>query len=104
MRASDTTYVAEEVEAFLSRENKSGSGLCSLRLLSSFNHVRLASCRPLVRSRPSQAGAARIGAISAVQQSSPGCSFHWNEPIFSRSAVSALHSPPVEYLLEDSGC
>ena len=33
MRASDTTYVAEEVEAFLSRENKSGSGLCSLRLL-----------------------------------------------------------------------
>ena len=24
MRASDTTYVAEEVEAFLSRENKSG--------------------------------------------------------------------------------
>ena len=58
MRASDTTYVAEEVEAFLSRENKSGSGLCSPRLLSSFNHVRLASCRPLVRSRPSQAGAA----------------------------------------------
>ena len=34
MRASDTTYVAEEVEAFLSRENKSGSGLCSPRLLS----------------------------------------------------------------------
>ena len=33
MRASDTTYVAEEVEAFLSRENKSGSGLCSPRLL-----------------------------------------------------------------------
>ena len=33
MRASGTTYVAEEVEAFLSRENKSGSGLCSPRLL-----------------------------------------------------------------------
>ena len=52
MRASDTTYVAEEVEAYV-RENKSGSGLRSPRLLSSFNHVRPASCRPLVRLRPS---------------------------------------------------
>ena len=42
----------------LLRENKSGSGLRSPRLLSSFNHVRPASYRPLVRSRPSQAGAA----------------------------------------------
>ena len=45
MRASDTTYVAEEVEAFLSRENKSGSGLCSPSLL-----FFLQSCTPCVLS------------------------------------------------------
>ena len=62
--------VAEEEETFV-RENKSGSGLCSPRLLLSSNHVRLpASHRPLVRSRPSWAGAAtnwRDFSVSAVQ-------------------------------------
>ena len=75
MRASDTTYVAEEVEFYDEKINRT-AGVSPRVFFSSFNHVRFASSCPLVRSRPSQAGAARIGAISAVQQSSPGCSFH----------------------------
>ena len=66
------------------------AGFAARVFFSSFNHVRSASSCPLVRSRPSQAGAARIGAISAVQQSSTGCSFHWNEPIFSRRKNGAM--------------
>lgn len=105
MRTSDTTYVAEGGSLFLSRENKSGSGLCSPRLLSSFNHVRHpASHRPLVRSRPSQSGAAtnrRDFSGSAVQ---PGLQFSLDEPIFSRSAASALHSHLVEPLRDLECC
>ena len=66
------------------------AGFAARVFFPSFNHVRSASSCPLVRSRPSQAGAARIGAISAVQQSSTGCSFHWNEPIFSPVALPQL--------------
>ena len=69
MRASDTTYVAEEVEAFLSRENKSGSGLCSPRLL-----FFLQSCTPCV-----------FLSISALAPFSGGSST--NRSDFSGSAV-----------------
>ena len=59
MRPSDTTYVAEEVEPiFYDEKINRAAGFAARVFSSSFNHVRLASCRPLVRSRPSQAGAA----------------------------------------------
>ena len=78
----------------LLRENKSGRGGYSPRLLSSFNHVRPASYRPLVRSRPSQAGAAtnrRGFSGSAVQLGSQfSLVMYWNEPIFSPVALLQL--------------